>query len=774
VTIPVPQSWDAVESDPQGEQRLNSVDNSAEPEPEGGLLLELRQQLQQKEQEVLELRKRIMDAGVSTPKALSDANSRPLSIVIPMGGSNDGFEKAGFRYPRPLVNIVGRPLLLWLLDHLSVRVQDSVFIMVPSVMEKQHGISKMVASHFPHHNVRVISLPFATRGWAETVFASVQQMNTKELRQPLVTLDSSNIYHSVDILERVRKLPSGLGASVYFDTEGSAKLHAMGSVAVQFSYLQLDERSRITQIREKAVISAHANTGAYIFASARDFRVAVESILDKPEEAAKGGLYASAVLSSMLMQRVEFQGLRIESDEFAALSTPPQLDAFVQRVSSGLVPMARAMRFCFDLDGTLVTQPRAANDLATCEPIQKAISLVRQLYEAGHIIIITTSRGMVGESVGAAIAKVGNVTFSTLTELGIPYHELHFGKPHADVYIDSRSLNAQGDVERDLGWNISGVGNKTPHDLLEGAVDARAFNMVRAAGKENVMKCSKSEILRGECFWYRSIPPELASLFPRLLEISEGVEDAHGEAFSTITMSKVPGVTFAHLATARVLMAQWVRRLVRALHSIHCHKPSLMSAAANEPRATNSELCSNYAKKVAKRFKKHKLFYETLGEEIGLDTNAVAMSILGFLEEYEAGERAMHAHYIHGDPVFSNVMRTDEDTVVLVDMRGELGSRLTTQGDVLYDLSKVYQSLSGYDFMLLDQPSDETTSEALDKLRAAFWDEVRSLYPDVSHRDVRLHTAAHFFTIVPLHEVRSRMVRFLRASHSMLLVEGLL
>jgi len=152
----------------------------------------------------------------------------------------------------------------------------------------------------------------------------------------------------------------------------------------------------------------------------------------------------------------------------------------------------------------------------------------------------------------------------------------------------------------------------------------------------------------------------------------------------------------------------------------------------------------------------------------------MATCLLRFLEEYETGERATHAHYIHGDPVFSNAMRTDDDTVVLIDMRGEIGRRLTTQGDVHYDLSKVYQSLCGYDFMLLDQPSDETTSEALDKLRAAFWDEVRNLYPDVSHRDVRLHTAAHFFTIVPLHEVRSRMARFLRASHSMLLVEGLL
>jgi len=125
-----------------------NVENGTEPEPEGGLLLELRQQLQQKEQEVLELCRRIQEAGIYLPKSCSDQNNRPLSIVIPMGGSGGGFAEAGFRVPRPLVNIFGRPLLLWLLDHLSIAMQDSVFLVVPSVMEKQHGISKLVASQF--------------------------------------------------------------------------------------------------------------------------------------------------------------------------------------------------------------------------------------------------------------------------------------------------------------------------------------------------------------------------------------------------------------------------------------------------------------------------------------------------------------------------------------------------------------------------------------------------------------------------------------------------
>jgi hypothetical protein len=58
-------------------------------------------------------------------------------------------------------------------------------------------------------------------------------------------------------------------------------------------------------------------------------------------------------------------------------------------------------------------------------------------------------------------------------------------------------------------------------------------------------------------------------------------------------------------------------------------------------------------------------------------------------------------------------------------MRGSLGDRLTTQGDSHYDLSKVYQSLCGYDFMLLDKRIVEGTAHTLAQLREVFWAHVR-------------------------------------------------
>ncbi|CAK0873353.1 unnamed protein product, partial [Prorocentrum cordatum] len=320
---------------------------------------DLRRELSQKEAELaalrLQLRQRAQQDSAGAGGGLEA--ERPLAIVIPMVGLGNAFAQAGFRYPKPLVNIVGRPVLLWLLDRLRPSPKDLVLLAVPAVMERQHGVSKIVSREYPSLSMRVVILPFETRGWVETILAVSRQLTARELRMPLVTLDCATLYHGWNLLEKARGLPEGIGASVFFDTENSAaKLMSMGAVASQFSYLKLGEGDTITDIREKSVISSYANTGAYIFKSAKAFRAAAEEILNAPEEAAQTGLYASVLIASMLAKGESFVGLRVESSLFAIVATPRQLEAFIWRVSSGEVATHRKMRFCFDLEATRAPQ----------------------------------------------------------------------------------------------------------------------------------------------------------------------------------------------------------------------------------------------------------------------------------------------------------------------------------------------------------------------------------------------------------------------------------
>jgi len=100
------------------------------------------------------------------------------------------------------------------------------------------------------------------------------------------------------------------------------------------------------------------------------------------------------------------------------------------------------MRICIDLDGVVCQLRRPGQQYADLEPVEGAPEALRALRAAGHVIILCTARHMktCEGNVGLVVARQGKVTLDWLDRHGIEFDELHFGKPHADVYIDDNAL----------------------------------------------------------------------------------------------------------------------------------------------------------------------------------------------------------------------------------------------------------------------------------------------------------------------------------------------
>lgn len=91
------------------------------------------------------------------------------------------------------------------------------------------------------------------------------------------------------------------------------------------------------------------------------------------------------------------------------------------------------MVYCFDIDGTLCTNTEGRYEEA--KPLPAIVERVRALHAAGHRIILQTARG-----------STTGIDWRPLTEAqmrdwGVPFHELHFGKPTADLYVDDKAVN---------------------------------------------------------------------------------------------------------------------------------------------------------------------------------------------------------------------------------------------------------------------------------------------------------------------------------------------
>lgn len=91
------------------------------------------------------------------------------------------------------------------------------------------------------------------------------------------------------------------------------------------------------------------------------------------------------------------------------------------------------LTFVFDIDG-VIAKLTPMNDYSKAEPMEKTIAIINQLYHWGNKIVLLTARGYVTGF------DWKETTEKQLDNWGLRYHELHFGKPNADYYIDDKMI----------------------------------------------------------------------------------------------------------------------------------------------------------------------------------------------------------------------------------------------------------------------------------------------------------------------------------------------
>jgi capsule biosynthesis phosphatase len=109
------------------------------------------------------------------------------------------------------------------------------------------------------------------------------------------------------------------------------------------------------------------------------------------------------------------------------------------------------MIYVFDLDDTLCTTRGLPASLSRHDkyrnavPLKSNIEKLKKLYFSDNSVIIHTARGMLtnNNDVTKVIEDIGDITKVWLDENQVPYHQLVFGKPYGDVYVDDKALNVE-------------------------------------------------------------------------------------------------------------------------------------------------------------------------------------------------------------------------------------------------------------------------------------------------------------------------------------------
>ncbi len=610
-----------------------------------------------------------------------------MSFLFLCGGQGKRFNDVT-PYRKPTMPIFGRPMYLWVLESILNIKNLHVVTQNDSI-----GNSIFLNIRKRFHDAYSTKLDYFTRGPAETCMLCVHDKLKNNDLDPFWVLDNDIIYDS-DI-------------NWNLDSESISVLiqeMPLKDLSSPYSHVLIND-GFITDIKEKVNISNHIVVGAYGFGSPQLYKKVFEHFMNSDLKNIEW--YMSSIIKCAIELGIKVKP--VYGNKTITIGTPEQL----QDVISMNILKPKPLRWVFDLDETLVTLPCKLNDYSTVLPINKTINFVRYLYDNGHYIIIHTARHMktCNDDIDLVKKLMENVTKDTLMKFNIPYHELIFGKPYADVYVDDKSTNPYHWEEN---WQIGSIG--FGWDIHEKQKKIIKIN------RELFYKIALKEEGIGNEYFIRKCSLKLLTYIPKLYDITD-ISNTH---VKLLMEWKDDAITLSHLFIHNMLDNVIFINVLNLLNQIHNCSLNLES--------TQDDVMMNYYPKFEDRYFKHNNIYTNLKVNINV--------IKDFFNNYKPSI----VPCIHGDYWFGNLLWSHkEKKLYMIDMRGRLGSKYSINGDKLYDYAKLMQSIYGFDILV------QTGKYAVPNDRDNLLDLFKS-YFNVDLEIVKKITAFFILGSIPFHE----------------------
>ncbi|MBR6164269.1 glycosyltransferase family 2 protein [bacterium] len=243
-----------------------------------------------------------------------------INLVIPMAGAGSRFLKAGYKKPKPFIDVLGKPMICHVLDNL--KTDNAKFILLAR-SEHYNSEEETVNYIKQNYNAEFVLIDKLTEGAACTVLYAHRLINNDE---PLLIANSDQI---VDM-----NISDYINDSETRNLDGSVL--CFYATDTKWSYAKLDDNGFITMIREKEVISENATVGIYYFRKGRDF---VENAIDMivRNERVNNEFYVAPVYNYAIEKGRKFGIYSIDKNQMHGTGTPEDLDKYIKIKTGELV-----------------------------------------------------------------------------------------------------------------------------------------------------------------------------------------------------------------------------------------------------------------------------------------------------------------------------------------------------------------------------------------------------------------------------------------------------
>tara|TARA_R100001082_G_C4363634_1_gene160670 strand:- start:261 stop:971 length:711 start_codon:yes stop_codon:yes gene_type:complete len=236
-----------------------------------------------------------------------------VKILIPMAGEGSRFSKEGYTFPKPLIDVNGKPMIQTVVENLDFNA-EYIFLVRGEHLQKYEGLEDTL-QRITNGKSTIVVVDQLTEGAACTALLAKEHIDNDE--DLLIANSDQYIEYSPENFETIKNM-----------TNVDAMVYAFEAVHPKWSFVKTNSRGIVTEVAEKKPISNIATCGIYWYRRGSDFVKYAERMIDKNIRV-NNEFYIAPVYNELINEGKTLIPFYVHS--MWGIGTPEDLRAFLDR-----------------------------------------------------------------------------------------------------------------------------------------------------------------------------------------------------------------------------------------------------------------------------------------------------------------------------------------------------------------------------------------------------------------------------------------------------------
>lgn len=234
---------------------------------------------------------------------------KDITVLIPMAGAGSRFQKEGYKLPKPLIDVDGKPMIQRVVENLHV---DANFVFV---VQKEHYENYNLGVILPliAPGCKIVQTQGLTEGAACTTLLAKEFINNDN-HLLIANSDQFVVWDSSDFLYTMLSHEVDGGILSFKDTDP------------KWSFAKINDLGFVTEVAEKKPISDIATVGIYYFNRGKEYVQFTEQMIEKNKRI-NNEFYVCPVYNEMIESGKKIKTFNCQ--KMWGLGTPTDLQYFL-------------------------------------------------------------------------------------------------------------------------------------------------------------------------------------------------------------------------------------------------------------------------------------------------------------------------------------------------------------------------------------------------------------------------------------------------------------